>query len=156
MNDQDVQNAVGVFFTAVDECDWPRLVAGMSTPIHVDYESFGAGPPTDLEPEALVAGWMELLPGFDHTHHQLGNLQVQVGGTAARVQAYVTATHTLGAAIWTVVGRYDIGLTHSEEGWQLSRLRLHYKYQDGARELPERARERVRAGEGRPSSRSSE
>ena len=140
-------NVVARFFNAVDGRDWDRVASFMRTPVHIDYSSFGGGHHADRSPADVVDGWRSVLPGFDHTHHQLGNLQVVVEGVEAAVEAYVTATHVIGAEVWTVVGRYEIRLIRAEAGWRVSSLRFLFKYQTGATELPEAATRRARAKE---------
>ncbi len=144
-DDRAVVNVIARFFTAVDERDWDRVTSLMTTPVHIDYSSFGAGDPADVNPTDVVAGWRGILPGFDHTHHQLGNLLVEVDGDRASAQAYVTATHVIDAEVWTVVGRYQLELTRAQTAWRLSSLRLLFKYQAGATALPEEATRRAQA-----------
>ncbi len=142
---QEVQiaNIVGRFFDAVDGRNWDQATSMMSDPIHIDYSSFGAGDPTDSRPIDVVHGWQSILPGFDHTHHQLGNMRFDVNGDRAFVEAYVTATHVIGAEIWTVVGSYEIGLSRTKD-WLISSLRFLFKYQTGATALPEEASRRAK------------
>ena len=141
---QEVSNALAEFFGAVDDRDWERTEALMTTPIHIDYASFGAGDPTDMDPSDVVGGWRKVLPGFDHTHHQLGNVQLWVDGDVATVNAYATATHVIDSEVWTVVGRYEI-LLRREPGWRLSSLRFLFRYQAGATHLREVAAGRASA-----------
>lgn len=139
----EVANTVAEFFGAVDAGDWARVKSLMTSPIHIDYSSFGAGDPADAQPSDVIRGWQGILPGFDHTHHQFGNLQVSVNGDSAVVAAYVTATHVIDADVWTVVGRYEINLVPRDEGWSLSSLRFVFKYQTGATTLLEEATRRA-------------
>ena len=131
-----VSNTVARFFAAVDRGDWERVAAYMSDPIHIDYESFGGGPPADSVPADVVARWRGILPGFDHTHHQLGNLDIEVDGDDAEVRAYVTAAHVIDDRVWTVVGRYELRLRRLDGGWRLTVLRLVFSHQTGDVSLP--------------------
>ncbi len=143
MNRADVANAIYEFFEAVDAQDWPALRAAMTSPIHIDYSSMGGGAPAGLSAETVVEGWAQLLPGFDHTHHQLGQLHITVDGSAGAVRAYVVGVHLIGDRDWTVVGTYDMTWTESAGRPQLSSLRLNFKYQTGDSALPDEARARV-------------
>ena len=138
-----ITNRVAAFFSAVDEQGWEPLAAMMTTPIHFDYSSFGAGDPADRSPADILDTWRGLLPGFDHTHHQLGNLHVELVGERAHVGAYVIGHHVIGDEIWTVVGRYEIELARGGADWQLASLRFVYRYQTGATDLPGKASERA-------------
>jgi hypothetical protein len=148
MSDVDVRNAVARFFRAVDEADWPAARARMTAPFHQDYASFGAFEAGDVDPAGLLSGWAGVLPGFEHTHHQLGNLEVTVDDAVAHVRCYGTATHVLEAEVWTVVGSYDLTLERAE-AWRIRALRFDFRYQTGPSDLPVRAGARVAAGQGR-------
>ncbi len=142
----DIANTVARFFRAVDDRDWATAEALMSDPVHLDYSSFGAGDAADLPPQTILAGWQGLLPGFDHTHHQICSLDVTVAGDRATVGCYGTATHVIaeadGGQVWTVVGRYTLTL-QNRKGWQLTGIVFHFKYQDGNTGLPALASARV-------------
>ncbi|MEM1022493.1 MAG: nuclear transport factor 2 family protein [Myxococcota bacterium] len=140
----DIQNAVCRFFRAVDERAWSEARALMTDPFHLDYASFGAGDPADLNPDDVLAGWRTMLPGFDHTHHQLGNFELEMDGGRATVGCYGTATHVLEGRSWTVVGRYVLSLVEQEGRWKLSGNRFLFRFQDGDLGLPEAARLRSR------------
>jgi len=140
---QDIYNALARYFRAIDERDWTTARSLMSDPFHVDYSSFGAGPAADVSPDDVLGGWAAFLPGFDATHHQLGNIDLEVDGETAEVRCYVTGNHVIGADVWTVVGAYDISLLRENGRWVLRLLRFNYSYLTGALELPDRARLRA-------------
>lgn len=140
-----VGNTIARYFQAVDERDWDRVQSLMTNPIHLDYSSFGAGDPADLEPAQVVAGWKQLLPGFDHTHHQLGNLDLEVSGDEAAARCSVIAMHRLGDEIWTAYGAYEKTLRLEAGIWRVSSSRFLFKDQTGATDLPAKAQEAVLA-----------
>jgi len=130
-HEQQVANAVARFFRGVDERDWRGLRARMTHPFHVDYASFGRGAPADVDPMVVLDGWAEFLPRFEHTHHQLGNMDIEVSGSEATVHCAVTGTHVAQEEVWTVVGAYDLRLERNDDQWKLARLRFDYRYQTG-------------------------
>ncbi|MEM9291596.1 MAG: nuclear transport factor 2 family protein [Acidobacteriota bacterium] len=140
-------NAIARFFAAVDDRRWSDAEAVMSDPFHLDYSSFGAGPGADRAPKDILQGWSQFLPGFEHTHHQLGNLDLAIDGDSARAQCYGTATHVIGDRVWTVVGVYHLTLRRAEQGWKLTGNRFAFKYQSGDTDLPAEAQKRM-VGEG--------
>ena len=87
-----------------------------------------------------------MLPGFDHTHHQLGPLDIAQDGNSATVYAYVTATHYMASAqggdLWTVYGTYTLQLRY-EEGWKLRGNTFSFKFLSGNVDLPNMAKERM-------------
>ena len=142
---QDIANTVVRYFARVDRGDWDGTQELMTHPFHLDYASFGGGDPANLDPADILTAWSGLLPGFDNTHHQIGNLDVKIYGDSARVSCYVTASHSIDERVWTVVGTYNIPLVRTEKGWNLSGIQLLYKYQTGATDLPAEAQKRVAA-----------
>lgn len=58
----------------------------MTDPVYHDYSSFGGGSAAELKPEAVLAAWKGLFPGFDRTYHQMGNLDIIVNGESAVVK----------------------------------------------------------------------
>lgn len=120
----------------------------MAAPFNLDYSSFGGAAPAECDPAAVLDGWKAFLPGFDATHHQIGNLQIESSETSAKVECYVTATHVIsgaaGGAVWTVVGIYFLPLIREGDGWKLTGCRLQFKYQDGNTGLPTLAQTEMR------------
>ncbi|WP_343561443.1 nuclear transport factor 2 family protein [Kiloniella sp. b19] len=143
----EIINAVQGFFESSDNNQRATTESLMSTPFHLDYSSFGAGPAADLNPADILNGWSQFLPGFDHTHHQLSPMVLEITGDTAKARVYVTATHFIaeaeGGELWTVYGSYDIGLKKTETGWILSGLVFHYKFQSGNGTLPALAQARA-------------
>lgn len=143
---QDITNVVQRFFAAVDARDWTAARNLMTSPFHLDYSSFGAGPAADLDPAEILTSWKAILPGFDATHHQLSPLEIQVGGNHATVRACVTATHQIaeaeGGELWSVYGNYVLTLVN-ENGWKLTSNTFHFKFLTGNVELPVQAQARL-------------
>lgn len=144
---QEIANSVQRFFTAVDNRDWAGAEALMTSPFHLDFSSFGAGPAADLAPADILTGWKGILPGFDATWHQLGPLDIEMSGETATVRAYVTATHQIadaeGGALWTVYGNYALTLVREDGAWKLSGNR--FRFLTGNPDLPALAQQRASA-----------
>jgi hypothetical protein len=142
-------------FIGTDEHDWARVERSLAPHVLLDYTSLAGGQPATLTPSQIVAAWQSVLPGFAHTHHQLGNFEVQVSGDQEAIAFfYGTATHYLpqstGGNLWTVVGTYTLHLALEGTAWQVNRLKFRLKYQDGNLDLPERAASRVQSGAIKP------
>lgn len=145
-----IAKTVTDIFVGTDEHDWPRVQRSFAAQVLLDYTSMTGGPPATLAPAQVVAAWQQVLPGFEHTHHQLGNFDVQVlGEREATAFCYGTATHYLpqpsGGNVWTVVGTYDFHFVRHGNTWQADRMKFNLKYQDGNLTLPNLAAERVKA-----------
>lgn len=150
-----ITQAVTDIFVGTDERDWPRVQAALAPEVLLDYTSLAGGQPAPRTPEQILTAWRGLLPGFEHTHHQLGNFDVRlVGDDEATAFCYGTATHYLpqptGGNVWTVVGTYDFHLVRRGPTWQTDYLKFNLKYQDGNLALPQLAAARVQAGATKP------
>ena len=141
--DQQIANTIARYFAAVDQQDWNGAKALMTNPFHLDYSSFGGGDPADLDPTDILSSWAGFLPGFDHTHHQLGNLDIEFFGDIARVSCNVAASHVIDDRVWTVIGTYNNSLIREDGSWKLSSSQLLFKYQTGDTNLPAEAQQRM-------------
>ena len=143
------QQAVTELFIAVDSRDWIRLEEIFAPEVLLDYQSLSGNPPTTLTPQQIGGAWKSMLPGFTHTHHQVGNFIVQpVGddGNTVHVFCYGTATHYLEhpeGNVWTVVGTYDFKVRRNTTVWQVAEMKFNFRYQDGNTALSKMAQEAV-------------
>ena len=130
-------------FVATNERDWDTVLESFGPQVSLDYSSMTGNPATELNPQEIVTAWKGILPGFESTHHQIGNILEHVDEDKATVFCYGTATHYLtdeSGNIWTVVGSYDFEIIKNSEGnWKISKMKFNFKYQDGNTTLPEKA-----------------
>lgn len=140
---KDPKETVSALFIATDQQDWSQVQALFDAQVLLDYESMNGNPAVTLRPDQIVAAWKGILPGFEATHHQLGNVLAEVSGDLAKVFCYGTATHYLpdeDGNVWTVVGSYDFELARQADGnWKVRHMKFNFKYQDGNLSLPEKA-----------------
>jgi hypothetical protein len=148
MDTQNIIEAVHRFFIAVDDRDWKVVETSFSDTVLLDYTSLVGGEPASLKPDQIIDSWKKVLPGFDKTHHQLGNYLTEVNSKQAKVFCYGTATHYLvnetGNNVWTVVGSYDFELNELKNTWQITKMKFNFKYSDGNNDLPKLAQERLK------------
>lgn len=147
MDKLQVIEAVNRFFIAVDNRDWQEVEAAMHSNVLLDYTSMAGGEPATLTPEQITTSWKNLLPGFDATHHQLGNYITEMTNTTTSVFCYGTATHYLkndsGNHLWTVARTYTIELTNEAGSWKINLLKFNLRYMDGNMDLPVLAQQRL-------------
>ncbi len=148
-SERQVQQAIVDMFVAVDAREWEQVKSAFADAVLLDYQSMTGAKAEELSPGQIVTAWSGFLPGFDHTHHQLGNFQISTGdANTATGRFYGTATHTIaGAGVWTVVGTYEVGLTKAASGdrgpWRIRSLKFNFRYADGNLELPALAQSRA-------------
>lgn len=146
-NKEIVNETVAELFIATDNKRWQTVESIFAEQVILDYSSMNGNPATSLSPKQIVDSWKTILPGFAHTHHQLGNFVTKVNDSKAEVFCYGTATHYLNDAngnIWTVVGSYDFELIEKDNTWKISKMKFNFKYQDGNLELPKKAIENLK------------
>jgi hypothetical protein len=102
--------------------------------VEVDYTSLWGGAPARMTPAQLIGSWRGLLPGFDATWHELGDIDVKVTGQAARASCSVAARHWIGQAVWLPKGRYEFALAKTDI-WRISQMRLLMQEELGDRAL---------------------
>lgn len=137
-----VNTTVTKLFVATDQRNWQEVEQAFANKVNLDYSSMNGNPVVELTPSQITTAWKGILPGFESTHHQLGNFITQVDGDKATVFCYGTATHYLSdeqGSIWTIVGSYDFDLKKSGNQWRITSMKFNYKYQDGNTSLAEKA-----------------
>lgn len=151
VNAQQMKNpneVVTQLFVSTDQQNWEKVTRCFAEKVVLDYSSMNGAPASTLSPDQIVTSWKGILPGFEHTHHQLGNFITNEEANKAQVFCYGTATHYLPnekGAIWTVVGSYDFELEKTADGaWKISSMTFHFKYQDGNTTLPAKAIENAK------------
>ncbi|MDN5217278.1 nuclear transport factor 2 family protein [Fulvivirgaceae bacterium BMA12] len=150
LNAQNMKNpndVVTKLFISTDQRNWSEVEKCFAEEVVLDYSSMTGNPAGTLTPSEIVSAWKGILPGFEHTHHQVGNFVTSQNGDKAQVFCYGTATHFLedeAGNVWTVVGSYDFELAQtSKDAWQVSRMKFNFKYQNGNTSLHEKAIQRV-------------
>ncbi|MGE5807429.1 MAG: nuclear transport factor 2 family protein [Ignavibacteria bacterium] len=145
---KEIIEAVNKLFISVDNRDWELVKKSFDETVLLDYTSIAGGEPANLTASQIIDSWKGLLPGFDKTHHQLGNYLVETDSQKAKVFCYGLAAHYLVNEsknnIWTVVGSYDFELKHVNNYWRISKMKFNLKYIDGNNDLPRIAQEKIK------------
>ena len=139
---EPINQKVAQLFIATDQGDWSTVEDSFTDEVRLDYSSMSGQPAAVLTPQQITTAWKGILPGFTHTHHQLGNFIGTLNDDKAQVFCYGTATHYLedeGGNIWTVVGSYDFDLELQEGVWRISAMTFNFKYQAGNLTLAQKA-----------------
>lgn len=137
-----IQEKVNSLFIATDQKDWSEVKQCFADKIILDYSSMTGQPGAETNPQQIVESWKSILPGFEYTHHQLGNFRIEEDRGSAKVFCYGTATHFLeneDENVWTVVGSYDFDLKKEGADWKISSMKFNFKYQAGNLQLPQLA-----------------
>ena len=135
-------------FINTDGRRWDRIEVLFAPQVRLDYQSMSGQPAAMMSPTQITGAWKQVLPGFDQTHHQIGNIIVTERDTDADLFCYGTATHYIAnqpeGNVWTVVGTYEFHLIKTSSGWLADRMKFNLQYQDGNLNLPKLAGERAK------------
>ena len=139
LNDRDeLVELMARYASIADTRDFDDLPKSVFTDrVTCDFESVGAGPPTEVERDAFARQLRAFFAGWHATHHSITNHRVDVSGDAARIRAHVHAQHWLAADEmppphnrWLVVGFYDNEAVRTPDGWRLRAVRLTMTYEE--------------------------
>jgi len=148
METKEIIETVNRLFLAVDERDWDSLKLFMNDMICLDYSSMTGEKAGHISLNRIVESWKCMLPGFDATHHQLGNYRVETDTDFAKVFCYGTASHYLknesGHNLWVVAGTYEFELRSNYGSWRITKMKFNLKFIDGNMDLPKMAEERLK------------
>jgi hypothetical protein len=140
MDTQHIIETVNKLFISVDNRDWEEVTRIFYDTVLLDYTSMAGGVPANLSSKQIIDSWKNVMPGFDKTHHQVGNYIVEKDSKVCKVFCYGTATHYLvnesGNNLWTVVGSYNFELKTYDNQWRISMMKFNLKYMDGNNQLP--------------------
>ncbi|MEO1261195.1 MAG: nuclear transport factor 2 family protein [Bacteroidota bacterium] len=142
----NIQEKINMLFIATDQKNWQEVEGSFSGKVILDYSSMTGQPASETTPQKILESWQSILPGFDFTHHQLGNFIISEEDEQATVFCYGTASHYLeneNENVWTVVGTYDFNLEKINSTWKISKMKFNFKYQVGNLKLPQMAINRL-------------
>jgi hypothetical protein len=145
---QNATDVVNSIFINTDERNWGEVEACFADTVKLDYTSMVGGEPALLIPQQIIESWKGILPGFESTHHQIGNCAVKIINNKADLSCYGTASHYLpvevGDPLWIVDGTYDFHLINKKDEWKVDKMKFYFKYQTGNTNLPAAAQEKLK------------
>lgn len=101
----------------------------------VDYSSLSGAEPELKSPQALMAEWASVLPGFERTRHEISNVEVDAKGTRAVATADVVADHYVLDLFWRVTGDYRYELVNAGGGWRITAATFNLRDEEGTRDV---------------------
>jgi hypothetical protein len=132
---EEVSELITRLFVSTDDGRWEDVTACFSPKVLYDASSLGEAKASRTSPKRIVEQWQTALRGLKATHHQIGNLLVNVEGDEAGAFCYGTTTHffpnSTGQNIHTFVGTYDFHLSSVDGRWAIDAFRFNLKYEDG-------------------------
>lgn len=130
---------------AVDLAAYDLAEAAFAPEIVIDYTSLWGGEPQEMTPAALMTAWRGIVPGFDATWHELGDITVDLSGDTATATAFVDGRHWIGDQLWRPVGNYHWDVARVDGDWRVTRMEFAMTDEIGDRGLAATAMERAAA-----------
>lgn len=130
-----VKTVVESVGTLADTGNFEALEALYAPEIEVDYTSLSGGEAEIKSPQALMAEWAGVLPGFDRTRHEISNIRVSGGNETATARADVVAEHWVDDLFWRVEGDYVYKLAKDGDRWLINAHQFNLKEEDGTRDV---------------------
>lgn len=127
---QNIQSVLAEYCERLDEYDIAGVAACFSEDAVTDY---GAGRGGEVRGRDAIADRIATGQGvFRRTHHQLGQIRIQIDNDTAEVTSYVTAWHELESGKKDVVClRYLDELLRIDTGWLITSRRVEVNVVDG-------------------------
>lgn len=133
--EQQVSETVSKLFIYMDNNDWPKLKKLFTKHLVFDYSSINNKPAKRIHRDQLIKKWKGFLPGFDYTHHQIGNMVAKVKDKRAAVFCYTTINHFIAdeddGELWEIVGDFNLSLRKYGKKWLVTKMKFNLKYQLG-------------------------
>ncbi|QJF50326.1 nuclear transport factor 2 family protein [Roseobacter ponti] len=129
---------------AVDRAAYDLAEAAFVPQVVIKYTSLRDGAPATMKPAALMEAWGGIIPGFDATWYELGDVTVTIDGDTATASAFVDSRHWIGDRLWRPVGTYIRDLTMIGSGWRVTRMEFDMTGETGDRAPAAEAMERAR------------
>ena len=103
--------------------------------VELDYTSLAGGEVELKSPQAIMAQWAGVLPGFSLTRHEVSNIKVSSNGQTATTTADITASHWVSDLFWQVKGDYVYRLAKDEDHWLITAHQFNLKEENGTRDV---------------------
>jgi len=125
----EINDLLTRYAKAVDRKDWALYRTVFTADAHIDYRSAG-GVEAGLDE---MCAWLDKsLAMFESTQHLIGNVEVQVNGDQATVEAMFHNPLKLpDGNIWVTGGWYHHDLVRTAEGWRSCKLTEESSYFHG-------------------------
>jgi len=147
MENEEVRTTLSRLFIAADEKEWKTIEELLDRKTYFDYSSFTSEAPSFKTPAEVIQSFKRIIPGFDMSHHQIGNFIINASPVNASAICYLTARYFLkndsGQNIWTVIGSYEFELRKENDYWKITKLIFNLKFTDGNEALLRMAIERA-------------
>ena len=125
----DVSDMITRYAFALDRREWDDFDAIFADEIYMEMPHVPSGATVSLADFKQTV--VDVVGGFDATHHPIANHLVTISGDRAQCKCYAAAWHTLpterGVTDYCLVrGFYDWGLKRTPDGWRIDSVKIEF------------------------------
>jgi hypothetical protein len=127
----EIQKTISRFANSFDLKDWELMKSVLSDKVIVDYSDLRGEPAKVVDSDAYVQSRKDALANL-HTHHLIGNFEIEFSQNSARVRASSTIFRKSGDRIFNTHAIYEFGLIKGlGTGWLIDSIKQSVLWNDG-------------------------
>ncbi|MEV4450397.1 MULTISPECIES: nuclear transport factor 2 family protein [Streptomyces] len=145
----EISETITRYFIALDLRDWPAMRATLTETLDLDFSELFGDPRAVVASDDFIGAAPQRMSGFRATQHISPNhvITIDSDGDSAEATAYMYAWHAVDTPdgvenTYTLRGSYDISMRRTDDGWRMSRLRMHVWHEAGSKDVFRISRER--------------
>ena len=127
----EIQKTISRFANSFDLKDWKLMKSVLSDRLTVDYSDLRGDPATELGSDTYVQSRKDALAHL-HTHHLIGNFEIEVLQDSAKVRASSTIFRRSEDRVFNTHAIYEFGLIKTiGTGWLIDSIKQSVLWNDG-------------------------
>jgi hypothetical protein len=144
----EIQKTISRFANSFDLKDWKLMKSALSDKVVVDYSDLRGDPVQEVDSDTYVQSRREALANL-HTHHLIGNFEIEVSQNSATVRASSTIFRRSGDRVFHTHAIYKFGLVRTAEtGWLIDSITQSVLWNEGDSTIHKAAINLSRTGHG--------
>jgi SnoaL-like domain len=127
----EIQKTISRFANSFDLKDWELMKSVLSDRMIVDYSDLRGEPAKEIDSDTYVQSRKDALANL-HTHHLIGNLEIEFSQNSARVRASSTIFRRFEDRVFNTHAMYEFGLIKTiSTGWLIDSIKQSVLWNDG-------------------------
>jgi hypothetical protein len=127
----EIQKTISRFANSFDLKDWELMKSVLSDKVIVDYSDLRGDPAKEVDSDTYVQSRKDALANL-HTHHLIGNFEIEFSQNSARVRASSTIFRKSEDRVFNTHAIYEFGLLKVlKTGWLIDSIKQSVLWNDG-------------------------
>ena len=127
----EIQKTVSRFANSFDLKDWELMKSVLADRVIVDYSDLRGEPAKEVDSDTYVQSRKDALAKL-HTHHLIGNFEIEFSQNSARVRASSTIFRRSEGRVFNTHAIYEFGLRKAlGAGWLIDSIKQSVLWNDG-------------------------